>query len=71
MEEATNNRQHTIALISALNILMYVEVTSVPISGFSKPDLDTLPSECLGRRMTNAAWEDTQGRHCQRDRSVI
>lgn len=49
-----------IALIGSLNILMYVDVTSVPISAFSKPDLDTLPSGCLGRRVTNAAWEDTQ-----------
>lgn len=67
MEEVTNNRQHMIALVSSLNILMFIDGTSVPISGFSKPDLDTLPSGCLGRRMTNAAWEDMQSRHSQRD----
>lgn len=58
------------SLVSSLNTLMYVEVTSVPISGFSKADLDTLPAECLGR-MTSATWEDTQSRHSQRDHFVI
>lgn len=71
MEEFTNKRQHIIVLVISLNILMYIDGTSAPISGFSKPDMDTLPSGCLSRRMTNASQEDTQNRHCQRDHYVI
>jgi len=71
MKNDGRSYQHVIALISSLNILMHVEVTSIPVSGLSKPDLGTLPSGCLGRRVPNAAWEDMQSRHSQRDNFFV
>lgn len=71
--EVTNSKQHMIALGRSMNILIYIVlyVTSVHIFGFSKPDLGTLPSVCLGRMMTSTAWEDVQSRYSKMDHFVI